>query len=100
MTHAASHPRWVGSGSFLSPPENQLHAPGLPVPGTGGPRSPGTAMGQRMPRRKSSKGRRTAVLAVYLPPELLERLRQLAVEERRSASTQALVFIEKFLKTA
>ena len=51
-----------------------------------------------MPGTKTAKGRRNAVLAVYLPPEMLEQLRELASRDRRSASTQALIFIERCLQ--
>ena len=41
--------------------------------------------------------RRNAVLAVYLPPKILRKLRTVAYKERRTASTQALVYIERAL---
>ena len=46
--------------------------------------------------RKPAKERRVP-LAVYMPEDLLERLRKQAERDRRSASTQALVLIERAL---
>jgi hypothetical protein len=47
-----------------------------------------------MPRpRKSSKDRRVGV-AVYMEPALKRRLEEKAQQERRSASTQAVLYIE------
>ena len=50
-----------------------------------------------MPRPKKAKQQRRAALAVYLPPALLEELRDVAEKEYRSASTQALIFIKRSL---
>ncbi len=51
-----------------------------------------------MPRPKKSKDERKAVLAVYLTPAVLNRLRDLATKDRRSASTLALIYIERCLE--
>jgi len=51
-----------------------------------------------MARPKKPREERRVALAVYLPPAVLKRLRKVAVTERRSASTQALVFIERGLE--
>lgn len=53
-----------------------------------------------MPRHKSPKGQRSVALAVYLPPKMLERLRETALKDRRTASNQALVYIERCLDEA
>ena len=50
-----------------------------------------------MPRKKSKEPRKAA-LAVYLPPKMLDKLRDVANKDRRSASTQALIFIEQALE--
>lgn len=50
-----------------------------------------------MARKRQTKGRRDAVLAVYMPAPLLAQLRAVADRERRTASTQALVYIERAL---
>ena len=44
------------------------------------------------PRKSASKLRRG--LAVYMEPATIRRLREVAESERRSASTQAALFIE------
>jgi len=51
-----------------------------------------------MAGRKKSKDERNAALAVYLPRKLLGRLRDVAAKVYRSASTQALIYIEKGLE--
>ena len=51
-----------------------------------------------MAGRRKSKARRDAVVAVYLPPKVLEKLRAVAEKERRTASTQALLYIERALE--
>ncbi|MFI5417453.1 MAG: hypothetical protein ACHQ2Y_00950 [Candidatus Lutacidiplasmatales archaeon] len=38
-------------------------------------------------------------LAVYVPAEIMQKLRKLAQEDRRTISSLALVLIEKGLKT-
>ena len=53
-----------------------------------------------MPRTKKPRAERRVLLAVYLPRDVLERLRQKAEKDRRSASSQALVLIEKGLDQA
>ena len=53
-----------------------------------------------MPRPRKPKDQRRAALAVYLPPPLLNRLRDIAVKDRRSASTQALIYIEQGIERA
>jgi len=53
-----------------------------------------------MPRPKKPKDQRRAALAVYLPPALLDKLRDVATKDRRSASTQALIYIERGLEAA
>jgi len=50
-----------------------------------------------MPRPRKPKDEKRAALAVYLPIKLLKRLQKVAVEERRSTSAQALLFIERAL---
>jgi hypothetical protein len=51
-----------------------------------------------MPRPKKPKDQRRAALAVYLPPAVLNKLRDVAMKDRRSASTQALIYIERGLE--
>ncbi len=47
-----------------------------------------------MPRPPKSKAKRRVGLAVYLEPAILRRLKNAAEDERRSASTQAALYIE------
>lgn len=51
-----------------------------------------------MPRPRKPAAQKRAALAVYLPPALLKKLQRVATRERRSASAQALLFIEGSLK--
>lgn len=51
-----------------------------------------------MPRGRRTLEQRNATLAVYLPKALLEELREVAEKDRRSASNQALIYIERALK--
>ena len=53
-----------------------------------------------MPRPRKPQAQRRAALAVYLPPSLLKKLQKVAIQERRSTSAQALLFIERALKSA
>lgn len=53
---------------------------------------------QSMPRPKKSPSQKRAALAVYLPPKLLKKLQNVSRREYRSASAQALLFIERALK--
>jgi len=50
-----------------------------------------------MSRPAKSKAQRRIGVAVYLEPWILRRLRATAVRERRSASTQAALYIEQGL---
>ncbi len=50
-----------------------------------------------MPRPAKSKEKRRVGLAVYLEPAILRRLQQEAEDDRRSASTQAALYIEEGL---
>lgn len=50
-----------------------------------------------MSRPKKSPAQKRAALAVYLPPKLLRKLQRVAERERRSASAQALLYLEKAL---
>jgi hypothetical protein len=50
-----------------------------------------------MPRPKKAAAPKRAALAVYLPPKLLKKLQNVADREYRSASAQALLFIETAL---
>jgi len=50
-----------------------------------------------MARPRKDKGKRRVGLAVYVEPALLKALRQAAEVERRSASTQAALYIERGL---
>jgi hypothetical protein len=50
-----------------------------------------------MARPRKSKVQTRAALAVYLPPKLLKKLQKVAAREYRSASAQALLFIERAL---
>ena len=50
-----------------------------------------------MPRPAKSKAKRRVGLAVYLEPEVLQRLKHAADRDRRSASTQAALYIEEGL---
>jgi CopG-like RHH_1 or ribbon-helix-helix domain, RHH_5 len=50
-----------------------------------------------MAGRRKSRTPRDAVVAVYLPAKLLDKLRDVADRERRTASTQALIYIERAL---
>ncbi len=52
-----------------------------------------------MPRPRKPQAQRRADLAVYLPPTLLRKLQKVALRERRSTSAQALLFIERSLKS-
>lgn len=52
-----------------------------------------------MPRPRKPQAQRRAALAVYLPPSLLKKLQKVALRERRSTSAQALLFIERALKS-
>ncbi len=47
-----------------------------------------------MPRPAKSKEKRRIGLAVYLEPSVLRRLKEAADRDRRSASTQAAMYIE------
>jgi len=47
-----------------------------------------------MPRPRKDKNKRRVGLAVYVEPALLRALREVAEGERRSASTQAALYIE------
>jgi CopG-like RHH_1 or ribbon-helix-helix domain, RHH_5 len=52
-----------------------------------------------MPRpRKSPGSEKRAALAVYLPRNLLKKLQKVADRDYRSASAQALLFIERALE--
>lgn len=51
-----------------------------------------------MPRPPKSKAKRRVGLAVYLEPAVLRRLKTAAERERRSASTQAALYIELGLR--
>jgi len=53
-----------------------------------------------MPTQRKSRKTRNATLAVYLPRHMLEELRDMAEKDHRSASTQALILIERGLKAA
>jgi len=50
-----------------------------------------------MPRPTKSKAKRRVGLAVYLEPAILRRLKDEADKDRRSASTQAALYIEEGL---
>ena len=56
----------------------------------------GTAV-PSMARPRKDKGKRRVGLAVYIEPGLLRALRRAADVERRSASTQAALYIEQGL---
>ncbi len=47
-----------------------------------------------MPRPAKAKAKRRIGLAVYLEPNVLRRLKDAADRDRRSASTQAAIYIE------
>jgi len=47
-----------------------------------------------MPRPRKEKAKRRVGLAVYVEPAILRALRQAAELDRRSASTQAALYIE------
>lgn len=51
-----------------------------------------------MPRPPKSKAKRRVGLAVYLEPAVLRKLKTAAERERRSASTQAALYIEQGLR--
>lgn len=51
-----------------------------------------------MPRPRKSTIERRVMLAVYVPKKVLKRLVDLAVKDRRSTSTQALILIEQGLE--
>lgn len=65
-----------------------------PAFGKAGDRLPGGRGYERMGSRREKKRERVA-LAVYLEPELAAKLKTIATKERRSASMQAAVFIER-----
>ena len=50
-----------------------------------------------MPRPRKDKSKRRVGLAVYVEPPVLRALRRAAEDERRSASTQAALYIERGL---
>lgn len=50
-----------------------------------------------MPRPAKSKAKRRVGLAVYLEPSIVRRLKDAADRDRRSASTQAALYIEEGL---
>lgn len=50
-----------------------------------------------MPRPSKSKEKRRVGLAVYLEPAILKTLQRAAEDDRRSASTQAALYIEEGL---
>jgi hypothetical protein len=51
-----------------------------------------------MGRPRKPRESRRVPLAVYAPPAVLRRLREVAARDRRSLSTQALILIEDGLK--
>ena len=51
-----------------------------------------------MPRPRKPRKERRSLLAVYVPVEVLPRLRKMADRDRRSASAQALIRIERGLE--
>jgi hypothetical protein len=51
-----------------------------------------------MSRPRKSPAPKRAALAVYLPPKVLAKLQRVAEREYRSASAQALLFIESALE--
>lgn len=50
-----------------------------------------------MSRLRKPQEERRAALAVYLPPKLLKKLQKVATKEYRSASAQALLYLEHAL---
>lgn len=59
-------------------------------------RSPGLRRG-KVPRRRKAASKRRVPLTIYVPADLLKRLMELAIRDRRSASTQGLILIERGL---
>jgi hypothetical protein len=51
-----------------------------------------------MGRPKKSEEDRRVVLAVYLPARLRQTLKAIAERDRRSASTQALIYLERAIE--
>jgi hypothetical protein len=51
-----------------------------------------------MPRTKKSQQEKRVPLAIYVPPELLNRLKEAAEKDRRSMSTTALLILEEALQ--
>ncbi len=47
-----------------------------------------------MPRTKKSRQEKRVPLAIYVPPEVLSRLKEAAAKDRRSLSTKALLILE------
>jgi hypothetical protein len=50
-----------------------------------------------MPRPSKTKAKRRVGVAVYLEPRILRKLKDAADRDRRSASTQAALYIEEGL---
>jgi|GEM_PF-2629742 len=50
-----------------------------------------------MPRPPKPKAKRRVGLAVYVEPAILQKLKEAAERDRRSASTQAALYIEEGL---
>ncbi|MFI5418469.1 MAG: hypothetical protein ACHQ2Y_06205 [Candidatus Lutacidiplasmatales archaeon] len=51
-----------------------------------------------MPRPKKQRSERRVPLAVYVPAEILEKLRRLAEKDRRTVSTEALLLLEQAME--
>lgn len=50
-----------------------------------------------MARKAKPKGERRTAIAVYLPPKMLTSLRKAAEKDHRTASTMAMIYIERCL---
>ena len=51
-----------------------------------------------MARRKKPLKERRVPLAIYVPPAIMDRLREVAEQDRRSLSSEALLLLERALQ--
>lgn len=52
-----------------------------------------------MPRGRKPRRVKRMPLAIYVPPEVLARLKEVAEKDRRSMSTEALLILEEGLRS-
>jgi hypothetical protein len=51
-----------------------------------------------MPRTKKSRSEKRVPLAVYIPPGMLDQLRELAAKDRRTLSSETVLILEEALE--